>query len=373
MKYYSTIILGGGFSGLFFASSFKKYNDSFLLIEKTKTNIGGYASLGGIKVGLFPAGRLTATYLSAISYSEVTNEFIHKYDQYFTEFNNNRNYKGIFRSLKNKYYDSIIIEHDNIKSLITSLRNKVESNIVYSDVVSIKVNPNNNYILHLKNGDIYYCSRLIIASGRNESLLSILKKAGEKFHLKRKILIGCRACFDPNTALSLFNYQHDFKVKSDTDFQTYCFNYRGALHKIKHLNTHYFVGSFNMRSKIGNTFIGKKINIDNFEEISSFLTYCTVSNQKLTNALQNIRDKEYKIGLQNFIKQLSLETGLKFTSFHFPALEQFWPRPILNLNSLESESIPNVYYIGDASGVSFGILQCFITAKAAIKEILLKK
>ncbi len=55
-----TVIVGGGFSGLFLADSFIKsgYN-SFLLMERHKNTMGGYAVLGGIKVSLLPAGEST--------------------------------------------------------------------------------------------------------------------------------------------------------------------------------------------------------------------------------------------------------------------------------------------------------------------------
>ena len=78
---------------------------------------------------------------------------------------------------------------------------------------------------------------------------------------------------------------------------------------------------------------------------------------------------DYCTDLQIFLRKLTNSFGLKFSSFHFPAMEQFWPTPNLAPPSLESQVLPGVYYLGDASGVSFGVLQGFVTAMAVASEL----
>lgn len=84
---------------------------------------------------------------------------------------------------------------------------------------------------------------------------------------------------------------------------------------------------------------------------------------------KNILDSDYRDELLNTVADMRDKLGFNFKSFYFPALEQFWDRPDLKPNSLESKQLSNLYFIGDASGIAFGVLQCYITAKFALEEI----
>ena len=78
-----TVIIGGGFSGLFLADSFIRLRyDSFLLIERHKNTLGGYAVQGGIKVGLLPAGERTKKILHLDSYELYESQFLQTYERY---------------------------------------------------------------------------------------------------------------------------------------------------------------------------------------------------------------------------------------------------------------------------------------------------
>ena len=81
--------------------------------------------------------------------------------------------------------------------------------------------------------------------------------------------------------------------------------------------------------------------------------------------------ENYKNELKGFIQKLTAVFGVDFVSFHFPAFEKFWPIPHLRMQSLQSKSLDEVFYVGDASGISFGALQCYVTANEALNEILM--
>lgn len=78
-----TVIIGGGFSGLFLSDGLigKGYR-SFLLIERSHKKLGGYAILGSIKVGLLPAGEKTRRALPPGSYEYFQKQFLSRFGGY---------------------------------------------------------------------------------------------------------------------------------------------------------------------------------------------------------------------------------------------------------------------------------------------------
>jgi len=123
----------------------------------------------------------------------------------------------------------------------------------------------------------------------------------------------------------------------------------------------------NNNSHIGNTFVGKKIKADSslIEMITlkeHILDYSDFKNGNFDLAFDFVHD------IRSFMRHLE-GLGLCFSRLFFPAMEQFWPRPILQKGSLESQQISNLYYVGDSTGISFGFLQCYITARILSEEI----
>ena len=374
MDEYKVAIVGAGFSGLFCASQLKKKGmNSFVLIEKAPINLGGCASLGGAKVGFLPAGQRTAHYLSQTIYEKHSNAFEYKYGTYFSfEEKLNSSFNFNVTGLENKYYRSPIIEKDQLKKISDHLMSENNGNCMFSPVVSIDKTQSERYILHLLNNETIQCEVLIIASGRDESITKCLIGLNEKFHEKQELIIGCRACFKPETAIELFKHQHDFKIKAPSKFQTYCFNYKGRIHKLRYMERDLFFGSFDKNSEIGNTFIGKKIIGNTENAIGLFPNINILNSMDFNKSLKFIDDLKYKSDFIKFVEMLNDNFKIEFTSFHFPALEQFWPRPILKNNSLASKNLKNVYYLGDASGIAFGLLQCYITANHLLQRFDIK-
>ena len=66
---------------------------------------------------------------------------------------------------------------------------------------------------------------------------------------------------------------------------------------------------------------------------------------------------------------IKTELKVNFHEFLFPAFEQFWARPVLKDNSMQSATLPNVYFAGDASGISCGVLQGYVTARKTLEEL----
>lgn len=369
VNYIETIIIGGGFSGLFISEALNdKCYKSFFLLEKKK-NLGGYAINGNMKIGLLPAGNRTRQLLPIDSYEFYERDFINRFTKFM------RNPKGesvefdfLSEELKNKYYDSFILYKNAGTKLISRIREKIKCNILCEEVVGILKN-NDCYEVQLKNHTALRCKYLIICTGRSYSMISILKQAGQTFSEKHDLLIGLRACFDSKNAEGLFKYQPDFKVKDENGCQTYCFNYKGKVIRYFYNDRVLYSGCLDEKSKTGNSFIGKRLItrpekvLDNIKE-SKGICYRKYLNHEWPSPVKKIFND-----INNFLDKLNESFKLNFNYIYYPALEQFWPRPSIINTTLESTSLPNVFYIGDVSGISFGILQCYITSHVLFKEL----
>ncbi|WP_319522040.1 NAD(P)-binding protein [uncultured Desulfosarcina sp.] len=365
------VVIGAGFAGLSFCEALSNSNfNSFLLIEKKRSSLGGYASLGGIKVGLLPAGQRTADYFSKSDYDFYTHAFLRKYSNYLSTFNKSKTVLNLPDNVTNKYYKSFIIENKSIKNILASLTSKLSNKILFSEVESINRAYNESYSILFSDGNQINCDTIVIASGRSEKIFFCLRKLNESFNTTKDLIVGCRVTFEPESAERIFSYQHDFKIKSETKMQTYCFNYRGNLNTYKYLNNLIYAGSFDIKSNIGNTFLGKKTKICYLDAIKLFPQAIIKKFDNLVSYLEQINFANIKQDFLEFISIMCDSMNINLYQYYFPALEQYWPSPILKDNSLESMNIPNIYYIGDSSGVSYGFLQCYITACILSKKIL---
>ena len=366
-----TAIIGGGFSGLFLADSFIKSGyDSFVLLERHKNALGGYAVRGGIKIGLLPAGEITKKILNIKSYELYENQFVKAYDKYLIKPKTMALGISLERTpLINKYYYSYILQKVNAKNLIKNLYSRIGRKVLLSSVRYIVKNTGNSYDIHLENKITITCKNIIVATGRNYQAMMMLKEIGQIFIDKHDLLIGCRITFDSKSAEYLYRYQPDFKIKNKKLCQTYCFNYRGSINSYFYNNHKIYAGSFNEESKTGNCFIGCRKTTTAESVLKQIeqpfkISYNHLITEKWPKQLKNECSK-----ITDFIEYFKVTFNLKIKNLYFPALEQFWSKPKLRKRSLESASLPNVYFIGDASGVSFGFLQCYITANLLAEHI----
>lgn len=363
-----TIIIGGGFSGLFLAEGFIKsgYN-SFLLSERNKKHLGGHAISGGIKVGLLPAGEKTKRELHLESYKSYQETFLRKYKKFLIN-PRKRNIQFDFQSahLINKYYHSYIMKETNAKIIAALLYESIKEKIVFSSVCKIDRSADGYYV-HFSNNTTVICKNIIIATGRDRLIVSILENIGQLYINKDDYLFGCRVTFPAESAEKIYNYQPDFKIKNNDLYQTYCFNYRGKICSYIYNGYKIYAGALNENSKTGNCFIGSRKNISPDTILKNLdqpfkVRYKQFSNMKLPKIIA-----QDSSSLCNFIDNFENVLNLKINTMYFPALEQFWPKPVLKTRILESQSLPNVYFIGDASGIAFGFLQCYITANYLIE------
>lgn len=367
------IIIGGGLSGLFAASTLIDHSESFFLIESSEMSIGGLASLGGMKIGLLPAGSKTADYLGLSTYENYTNAFLRNYRILLSEIIEEPHPQKTDYFL-NKKYQSYVIEHNNVKLLLMRLINKIKERIIFDSVYKISLTEDNKYKIRLKNGTVLYCKKIIVACGRSLESTNILKTLGQKFCQANNAMVGCRATFKPtDKALKLYKHQVDFKIKAATGFQTYCFNYKGLLHVLRYGGEKYFSGTLNLKSHIGNTFIGKKTKIIDSDLSDMFKFSAKMDYNQILNSTFTNLGVDFKQQFVEFVDQFNLTYGIKFENFFFPAFEQFWPVPELKSNSLESKNTKHLYFIGDSSGICFGVLQCFILANYLIDTLVGKR
>lgn len=368
IKIVETAIIGGGFSGLFFADGLAKKGDgSFILIEKRRNKLGGYAIFGGIKIGLLPAGNRTLKDLPPGLYQYYEKQFVKKYEKYLIAPHKKiKNIDFRLHGLTNKFYYSYILTKAKGLSLISKLQSDIRNKIIYSEVINIK-KVSDNYVLYLKNDLIIKCRKLIIASGRNCSAIALMERIGQVYVRKHDLLLGCRVTFDSESAKDLFYYQPDFKIRGTNSYQTYCFNYRGDINSYEYNKNKIYSGSFNKNRISGNCFIGRREITTPEAVFKKFKKPLKISYDKLSK-MKWPKSMDDFHGLYKFMGKIEKYLGLKFYDLYFPALEQFWPRPKIKPFSLESTTLPNVYFIGDASGISFGFLQCYITANALLKR-----
>lgn len=370
--FIKTIIIGGGLSGLFVAERLSKDNISdFRLIETSPKNIGGFSLWGDMKIGMPPAGTKTAKWLTSTQYDRLSRDFYDRFAKHLTELNSPKrlNQSYIFNDgLYQKYYKSFILSTVNGRELIEDVISSFKDCIIFENVINIS-KINSRYHILLSSTQELICERLIIASGRAPSITSLLKSLGETYHLQQDILAGCRITFNPTPAELLACNQLDFKVKHNNLCQTYCFNYRGNLHKYKYNTTTVYTGTLNPNSDIGNAFIGKRLLLKPDEALSILGTESKMSYEAFDSITSS---NAICLDIRNFLRILKNHIDLHFYDLFFPAFEQFWPRPILKPGSLESNKLDNMFYVGDSSGISYGILQSYVTANYLI-HLLMRK
>lgn len=364
-------IIGGGLSGLFASYILNKHHKdvSFLAFNST-SRLGGYASLGGMKIGLLPAGNKTAEILSYDFYKKATDEFI---DLFIPSFRGTKYEPKLIikeKSFFNKFYLSSILTKNLVYKLIAELKADTTNNIKFDNIKTIHLN-SDRYIIKTSAGKTFQFKTLIIATGRDEKVINKLKNIGCTYDNKPDLLIGCRALFQPNSATKYFIHQPDFKLKFKNGFQTYCFNHTGKLLEYNYSLHKFYSGTYKKTSNIGNVFLGKREKKSYTEALNKYTpgVFSLDGNIEKDATCKNILDSDYRDELLNTVADMRDKLGFNFKSFYFPALEQFWDRPDLKPNSLESKQLSNLYFIGDASGIAFGVLQCYITAKFALEEI----
>jgi len=367
-------IIGGGISGLSLAYGFLNRGfKSFLLLEQDISSFGGYASLGWMKISLLPAGQKTANYLKNDLYKKYAFKFLNHFSPYLIELD--KSLLSIdFNSygFHNKYYKSFLLPKLHFKTFIDSLISKLFNKILIGKI-SLLEPGYGSYEILLDSGQRIITNKVIIASGRSKDVQQLLIKIGEKFNVSDPILFGCRACFKSDSGKPLFNYQIDFRIKNNNCFETYCFNYKGKLLKLKHSGNYYFSGFFDPTFHVGNSFLGKKININVKDALKLSAIDKDISFNNINKVISDNKMmvfNSYIKELRDFVKSLIDVFGLNFICFCFPAIEQFWPKPILRKGSLESKNLKNIFYIGEASGIAFGVLQSYVTSMALIEEIL---
>ncbi|MCB6543216.1 FAD-dependent oxidoreductase [Desulfovibrio desulfuricans] len=357
-KNCKVVIIGAGLAGLSCASKLIDSNVNCIVVEKNSP--GGFLNIGGVKISLLPAGAATANIIGFNNYVSYQKKFFETIKPYLTHVSNKKiDYLGIH---KVKTYDSFLL--NNHQNYTSTLLHKIKA-IYHEEIVNIK-KVNNFYILNLKNGGIIKCEAVVIATGRDASLVEYLKQLGQIYLYENNAIVGCRAVFNAKESNKIYKQQLDYKIKSDCGFQTYCFNYKGDLHWYKYNDKDVVSGIINRNAANGNIMIGKKIIINN-----NFL--------QLLNSPQIITQGQLDsfirqtcpqiIGLSNFAQDVEAILGTNFTSYHFPALEQFWNKPIIK-SSFESTTLKNIYFCGDASGVSFGFTQSFVTGHFVADQLL---
>jgi uncharacterized FAD-dependent dehydrogenase len=328
------IIIGGGPSGLFLANELKSEGSShFYLIEKDSANLGGLASLDYMKIGLLPAGAKTAEWLNYKRYEKFAEQFLNTYHDKLKEVGKESlGTKVLNPKLSRKYYESLLLPKEEFKSIIDNLKNKLSDQILFDTVTSIN-KENELFRVTLYSGKEIFCKKLIVASGRNDSVSCELEKNGEQFSRLNNMYFGCRACFEPTNADKLYLDQVDFRVSNPNGFQTYCFNYNGTIQELKYNGNKYYSGTLTPGSTVGNVFIGKRMRLSSEEVLKLRGISPRDKNGQFSNGFLGPKYKKYFEQLTDFVGELESEYNLKFTELLFPALEQFWARPILQQNS----------------------------------------
>lgn len=320
------VVIGAGFSGLFFCNELSRRNIRYLLLEKSISSLGGLAIKGGMKIGLLPAGEKTKMQLPTGQYEQFQAKFLNEYTPYLVkESKNEINSAAFSDDFRNKYYESLLLSKEAGHELVYKLYVAVKQHTIFKEIRSV-TKGENGYRISLTDNTVILCKQLVIASGRGYEVYNMLKHMGIEFVDKVDFLFGYRIVFDSKNAKPLFDYQVDFKVKGDENCQNYCFNYRGKIISYMYRNYKVFSGVFDKSFAFGNCFVGKRIQANAIDELIKHP-------QPRVIAYQNFKGNDYfseinrkYSGIDVLINNMAQKFDLNITKICFPALEQFWPR-----------------------------------------------
>ena len=131
------LIIGGGPAGLFIAKEFlRRSTEDFLLLENHSSSLGGLASQGWMKIGLFPAGRSTAETLGMASYLKFSECFIDDYRSFLSEVENSESINPS-ANFERKYYKSLLLSNTDFRKIIEQIKQTIQSNLIYNTAKNI--------------------------------------------------------------------------------------------------------------------------------------------------------------------------------------------------------------------------------------------
>jgi len=138
---------------------------------------------------------------------------LQEFSKYLIKYEKNSDIDLRSAGLFNKYYESFILSKNNAFKILDCLRGLLKQVIIYPGVSQIE-KVNGKYKIILEDQNEVESRHIVIASGRDYSIVKILLKLGQIYTSQHELLFGCRATFDPKTAESLFEFQPDSKSRT---------------------------------------------------------------------------------------------------------------------------------------------------------------
>jgi uncharacterized protein len=356
--------------------------------------IGGANALHGNKLCYFPASNKVYSSFDADIRKKTINYMSEILTPYFDE--NNINSDG-GSNIKKEYF-SDALNSDHFKDLINILSgkllaaNKIKENTEVVDVIRLK---NDEFIVKTVMGD-FRTKNVVLGSGRSGVYFN--KMIYDKLNIRythNTPDIGFRIEADKEMFNEAYHYQVDPKYKSFHHNlgigRTFCAHNQGFIVPVMFGKSFYADGAFGKTfTNSNNIALMVRTNQPFSPEIIE--KWCQTVNrsaneslrlgtiswtkkeypklfEKILNIIPSWPTKKHKelmelvlfqfLNVNDYIFKQAPEMGTNSISILGPAIDYYWVKPELDANL--STSIPNVFVIGDAIGVSRGYIQAIVS------------
>lgn len=365
--------------------------------------LGGSSGFLGNKLCRFPASSTSAKIiagdyarqLEGQAYATFTNDtsadFTNEKHNHYLAFPNRKEYQADI--VFSNYYKS------KIARLTDTLEDYADLKIEVS-VTDISQSQSGAFTVVCSDGDEITTSQLVLATGRSgfKDTEIWLKKIGVEFE-KNEIEVGFRLEVDTADISDDFFYQNDPKYKFDFDKlgsgRTFCGCKDGQIVPVKFGDSYFADGAFGS-SNSGKTNIAfmarTNTELSNFQlenwiqtinkksngsllvaEIESLSSDPNLNANLILDAFESWPSSNYQTILTELISRIVTGRLINLTTPHSkikvfgPSIDNYWCKPKL-VDGISTE-INNLHIIGDANGVSRGIVQAATTGYAFAQKI----
>lgn len=436
-KEYTVIIIGAGSAGLFAANELEKHGIKTLIIEKghhidyrncpmvlechhckSCHEVEGVGGAGGYSDGKLCNGVvgirdeiIGENYASEVNYVNSIFKHILKDKYQDSEDNTVKNYNHeqiIYEEItevvplgSSKIREALNLLYQNFSNCIDQLENTIVKQVEF-DIKS------NKFKVETQNHACFFTKYLLIATGKCDFLLrtNLINKFGI-LTSQNYPSFGVRIEL-PNLSLQTLKYKgNNPKIKkyySDGEYvKTHCFCYAGEV--MAYLCSSYFLvgGRSDIESPTGFSNINivyKSNSLETtqlimktletisslypkniiFQSIDSFLRLNEESNIEVKpcrgEIFGNINDlypEKILTALKDFILMLKQQYNINLSGglVHAPSAQ--WINPNIDVSFNMESSCKNLFFIGDTSGKTQGIIAAVVTGIRASKEIILRE
>lgn len=417
-----TLIIGAGPAGIFAGLELKKKKNNFLILEqgdnvnkrqckakkeckncKVCDAISGVSGAGGFSDGKLCMSDVgISDNLIGSNYSNEL-EYVFSYMKPFinTYKQNKNTFKINCCNYTMESSDVIHLGSTNTRKMFSELRNSLADKVLTNTKVLNITSKGGHFVIDTENMQ-YICNNVILATGKNDEVLR--PKVINKFKLKNSlnnIAFGIRLEVEKTGTHVVKMLSNNLKIKKEFQngtVKTHCFCYGGEVIIYKYRDSMCLAGghaeidslsdytNVNILFKASNQEYNEQIrsslnnlfscypNILVCEPLSNYFANCTY--RKPTNAavkeinFSNYINKTILNNLLDFIKLLDMSNLFDISKgvIYGPVAE--WIAPKINCSEYFETSYPNLFFAGDTSGNTQGIMAAGVSGIRCARKIL---